>query len=168
MQYARPDQQTLTQADLFHNALMASRMEHSQFLRPRAQPQAPACAPDEQEHGYSEISLQGATRQCLQWLAPVLRDLSNSAAPRWLTLVDPPASLSNQWLRNANLDSARIMIVRSKSGMDAATLCCDLLKLGGSHTVVSWLSPDSSTKPRLERAAQAGQCRSLNIRLQAA
>ena len=28
MQYARTEQQTLTQADLFHNALMASRLKH--------------------------------------------------------------------------------------------------------------------------------------------
>lgn len=168
MQYARPDQQTLTQADLFHNALMASRMEHSQFSRPRTQQQPLPSSPDEQDYGYSEINLQGAARQCLQWLAPVLRDLSNSAAPRWLTLIDPPSSLSNQWLRNADLDPTRIMVVRSKPGMDATTLCCDLLKLGGSHTVVSWLSPDSSTKPRLERAARAGRCHSLNIRLQSA
>ncbi len=167
MQYARPDQQTLTQADLFHNALMATRLEHIRFSREMSQ--QPVTAPaDDQEYGYSEISLQGAARQCLQWLAPVLRDLSNSAAPRWLTLIDPPASLSNHWLRNADLDPSRIMIVRSKPGMDATKLCCDLLKLGCSHTVVSWLSPDSSTAPRLERAAQSGQCRSLNIRLQAA
>ncbi|MEH6566481.1 MAG: SOS-induced cell division inhibitor SulA [Halopseudomonas sp.] len=165
MQYARPDQHTLTQADLFHNALMATRVEHSHFFRP--QPQKAPAAPEEQEYGFSEISLQGATRQCLQWLAPVLRDLSNSAAPRWLTLIDPPASLSNQWLRNADLDPSRIMIVRSKPGMDATKLCCDLLKLGGSHTVVSWLAPDASTAPRLERAAQIGRCRSLNVRLQA-
>ncbi|MAB23465.1 SOS-induced cell division inhibitor SulA [Pseudomonas neustonica] len=166
MQYARPDQQTLTQADLFHNALMATRMEHNQFAR--LQQPKPLSSTEEQEYGYSEISLQGAARQCLQWLAPVLRDLSNNAAPLWLTLIDPPASLSNQWLRNADLDPERIMIVRSKPGMDVTKLCCDLLKLGGSHTVVSWLLPDSSTAPRLGRAAQAGHCRSLNIRLQAA
>ena len=58
MQYARPDQQTLTQADLFHNALMATRMEHNQFAR--LQQPKPLSSTEEQEYGYSEISLQGA------------------------------------------------------------------------------------------------------------
>ncbi|GMQ54674.1 SOS-induced cell division inhibitor SulA [Halopseudomonas aestusnigri] len=161
MQYARTEQQTLTQTDLFHNALMATRLKHRAFAQPaQALPQD-----DEQDGSYSEMTLQGSARQCLQWLAPVLRELSQKDSRRWLTLIDPPAALSQQWLRGANLDPQRIMIVRSKAGMDSLKLCCDLLRMGGSHTVVSWLDHDSCIAPRLERAAQAGRCHSLNVHL---
>ncbi|WP_341705975.1 SOS-induced cell division inhibitor SulA [Halopseudomonas sp.] len=161
MQYARTEQQTLTQTDLFHNALMATRLKHHAFEQPvHASPQE-----DEPDGSYSEMTLQGSARQCLQWLAPVLRELSQKDCRRWLTLIDPPASVSQQWLRGANLDPQRIMIVRSKAGMDSLKLCCDLLKMGGSHTVVSWLDRDSCVAPRLERAAQVGRCQSLNVHL---
>lgn len=161
MQYARTEQQTLTQTDLFHNALMATRLKHRAFEQPvHASPQD-----DEPDGSYSEMTLQGSARQCLQWLAPVLRELSQKDCRRWLTLIDPPASVSQQWLRGANLDPQRIMIVRSKAGMDSLKLCCDLLKMGGSHTVVSWLDRDSCVAPRLERAAQTGRCQSLNVHL---
>ncbi|MEL0167893.1 MAG: SOS-induced cell division inhibitor SulA [Pseudomonadaceae bacterium] len=161
MQYARTEQQTLTQTDLFHNALMATRLKHRAFERP----EHISSQDDESDGSYSEMTLQGSARQCLQWLAPVLRELSQKDCRRWLTLIDPPASVSQQWLRGANLDPQRIMIVRSKAGMDSLTLCCDLLKMGGSHTVVSWLDRDSCVAPRLERAAQDGRCQSLNVHL---
>ena len=161
MQYARTEQQTLTQTDLFHNALMATRLKHRAFAQPaQALPQD-----DEQDGSYSEMTLHGSARQCLQWLAPVLRELSQKDSRRWLTLIDPPAALSQQWLRGANLDPQRIMIVRSKAGMDSLKLCCDLLRMGGSHTVVSWLDKDSCSAPRLERAARIGRCHSLNVHL---
>ena len=88
MQYARTEQQTLTQADLFHNALMASRLKHERLDTTLRQPA------DDTEGSYSEMSLQGSARQCLQWLAPVLRDLSTRNSRRWLTLIDPPAGIS--------------------------------------------------------------------------
>jgi cell division inhibitor SulA len=179
--YARPNQQTgaLVQAELFHNALMASRYAlptstkaaNIQAPRPAVKSAAVGSAAVETaavETGFSEIALNGAPGQCLQWLAPVLRDLSQAQAPGWLTLLDPPVAVSHQWLRSAGLDPERILIVRSKSGMNSLELCCELLRLGCSHTVVSWMSDVSQagmTSNLLTRAARDGQCRSLNIRL---
>lgn len=157
---------TLVQADLFHNALMASR-----YSLPVNAKAARATAPEPLvESGFSEIALNGAPSQCLQWLAPVLRDLSQAQAPGWLTLLDPPAAVSHLWLRNAGLDPERILIVRSKSGMNSLELCCELLRLGCSHTVVSWMadvSPAGKSSNVLTRAAREGRCRCLNIRLDA-
>lgn len=168
MQSTRHPRQTgtLVQADLFHNALMASRYTLPVTAKPVRNP-----APDLRvESGFSEIALNGAPTQCLQWLAPVLRELSQAQAPGWLTLLDPPAAVSHLWLRNAGLDPERILIVRSKSGMNSLELCCELLRLGCSHTVVSWMpdvSPASLSSNLLTRAAREGHCRSLNIRLDA-
>lgn len=154
---------TAVQPELFHNALMASRY---------AIPSKPALASTrptrqaEPEDAFSEIRLNGAPRQCLQWLAPVLRDLSQADAPGWLTLLDPPETVSHQWLRSAGLNPERILIVRCKPGMDSLELCCELLSLGCSHTVVSWLATDGQNgraSKQLRLAAGKGRCQSLNV-----
>ena len=154
---------TPVQPELFHNALMASRyaMPAKRSSRPR-----PATPARETEDTFSEIRLNGAPRQCLQWLAPVLRDLSQADAPGWLTLLDPPETVSHQWLRNAGLNPERILIVRGKPGMNSLDLCCELLRLGCSHTVVSWLATDGQqgqASQQLRAAAATGKCQSLNV-----
>ena len=59
MQYARTEQQTLTQTDLFHNALMATRLKHRAFAQPaQALPQD-----DEQDGSYSEMTLHGSLNE---------------------------------------------------------------------------------------------------------
>ena len=156
-----------SQDDLFHQAMMAA---HYVRPAPKALPPVVATPDPDVDSGFSEMCLNGAPRQCLQWLAPVLRELSQSVADSWLTLLDPPHSVSHAWLRSAGLDPQRILIVRSKSGMSPLELCCDLLRLGCSHTVVSWLDTDAGTLKRalLTQAARDGRCRSLNIRLDSA
>ena len=119
----------------------------------------------DEQPGSSEISLYGSPRQCLQLLAPVLRDLSQANLPGWLSLIDPPLPISQKWLRASGLDPQRILIIRSRHNMDSLKLCCEILALGYSHTVVSWLS-DSEHGTQLNQAAQAGHCASLNIRME--
>lgn len=170
MQYSRHPRPTgtLVQAELFHNALMASRYAMPKASSPAQRAHRSSAPVSQLESGFSEISLNGAPGQCLQWLAPVLRDLSQAQAPGWLTLLDPPESVSHQWLRQAGLDPERILIVRSKTGMSSLDLCCELLRLGCSHTVVSWMADmhqPGALAAQLTRAARDGQCRSLNIRL---
>lgn len=166
MLYSHDHQRSISNAvqpELFHNALMASR-----YAAPARKP-ASSPRPElqtESEDAFSEIRLNGAPRQCLQWLAPVLRDLSQADAPRWLTLLDPPDTVSHQWLRNAGLNPERILIVRGKPGMDSLELCCELLSLGCSHTVVSWLitdGPNGRASRQLRNAANKGRCQSLNV-----
>ncbi|MEH6388294.1 MAG: SulA-like leucine-rich domain-containing protein [Pseudomonas profundi] len=156
----------LEQSDLIKNALLASRYKAPLGLIN----QPPVAAPTEsnEDSGFSEICLNGAPRQCMQWLAPVLRDLSQTRTPRWLTLIDPPENLSHNWLRSAGLDPSQILIVRPKRSMDCLTFCCEILALGNSHTVVSWLTTGAREANMLEGAARKGNCRSLNVRLDAA
>ncbi len=166
MLYSHDHQRSIgapVQPELFHNALMASSyaMPAKRSSRPR-----PATPARETEDTFSEIRLNGAPRQCLQWLAPVLRDLSQADAPGWLTLLDPPETVSHQWLRNAGLNPERILIVRGKPGMNSLDLCCELLRLGCSHTVVSWLATDGQqgqASQQLRAAAATGKCQSLNV-----
>lgn len=167
MLYSHDHQRSIgnpVQPELFHNALMASRytVPAAKSIRQRAAVPARETAED----SFSEIRLNGAPRQCLQWLAPVLRDLSQADAPGWLTLLDPPETVSHQWLRNAGLNPERILIVRGKPGMNSLDLCCELLQLGCSHTVVSWLATGGQhdqVSQLLRSAANKGHCQSLNV-----
>lgn len=158
MRYAR-SKGSVEQPDLLHNAMMASHLGMQSLTKTTINYDEL----DEQS-GFSEISLNGSPRQCLQLLAPVLRELSQANSPGWLSLIDPPLPVSQKWLRASGLDPQRILIIRSRHGMDSLKLCCDILELGYSHTVVSWL-PTPIHNHVLENAAQAGHCASLNIRM---
>ncbi len=115
---------------------------------------------------FSELSLRGAAGSCLSLLAPILRDLSEEQDARWLTLIAPPASLTQAWLRDAGLNRERILLLQPRGAQSAQQLTCEALRLGRSHTVVSWLNPLSvSAKQQLISAARTGDAQSLNIRL---
>ncbi|KAA0975643.1 SOS-induced cell division inhibitor SulA [Pseudomonas sp. ANT_H12B] len=115
---------------------------------------------------FSELSLRGATGNCLNLLAPILRELSQDQDARWLTLIAPPASLTQAWLRDAGLNRERILLLQPRGTQSAQQLTCEALRLGRSHTVVSWLNPLSTTlRAQLISAARTGDAQSLNIRL---
>ena len=113
-----------------------------------------------------ELSLRGAAESCLNLLAPILRELSEDQDARWLTLIAPPASLTQAWLRDAGLNRERILLLQPRGAQSAQQLTCEALRLGRSHTVVSWLNPlNASAKQQLISAARTGDAQSLNIRL---
>ncbi|AZD97928.1 SOS-induced cell division inhibitor SulA [Pseudomonas chlororaphis] len=115
---------------------------------------------------FSELSLRGAAGNCLSLLAPILRELSQDQDARWLTLIAPPASLTQAWLRDAGLNRERILLLHPRDAQSAQQLACEALRLGRSHTVVSWLNPlNSSARQQLISAARTGDAQSLNIRL---
>jgi len=115
---------------------------------------------------FSELSLRGAAGNCLNLLAPILRELSEDQDARWLTLIAPPASLTQTWLRDAGLNRERILLLQPRGTQSAQQLTCEALRLGRSHTVVSWLNPLSTTsRQQLISAARTGDAQSLNIRL---
>mgnify|MGYP003396802324 FL=1 len=115
---------------------------------------------------FSELSLRGAAGNCLNLLAPILRELSEDQDARWLTLIAPPASLTQAWLRDAGLNRERILLLQPRGTQSAQQLTCEALRLGRSHTVVSWLNPlNSASRQQLISAARIGDAQSLNIRL---
>lgn len=115
---------------------------------------------------FSELALRGAPGHCQSLLAPVLRELSEEDDSRWLTLIAPPSSLTQAWLRDAGLNRERILLLQPGSNQNALQLACEALRLGHSHTVVSWLgSVSNSARQQLLRAAASGKAQSLNIRL---
>ncbi|MFK3794861.1 MULTISPECIES: SOS-induced cell division inhibitor SulA [unclassified Pseudomonas] len=115
---------------------------------------------------FSELSLRGAAGNCLNLLAPILRDLSEGRSDRWLTLIAPPTSVTQAWLRDAGLNRERIILMHPRGTQTALELTREALRLGRSHTVVSWVNPISgSAKQQLINAARAGDAQSLNIRL---
>ena len=115
---------------------------------------------------FSELSLRGAAGSCLSLLAPILRELSEDQDARWLTLIAPPASLTQAWLRDAGLNRERILLLQPRGTQSAQQLTCEALRLGRSHTVVSWLNPlNAASRQQLVSAARTGDAQSLNIRL---
>ncbi len=120
---------------------------------------------DEPE-AFSEMSLRGAAGHCLTLLAPILRELSQNHDERWMTLIAPPASLTQTWLRDAGLNRERILLLHPRGEQNALELAQEALRLGRSHTVVSWLHPlERDARQQLELAARQGQAQSLNISL---
>src|SRR5476649_898303 len=115
---------------------------------------------------FSELSLRGAAGNCLNLLAPILRQLSQDQDARWLTLIAPHSSLTQAWLRDAGLNRERILLLQPRGTQSALELTREALRLGRSHTVVSWINPISaSARQQLISAARAGDAQSLNIRL---
>lgn len=115
---------------------------------------------------FSELSLRGAAGNCLSLLAPILRELSQDSDSRWLTLIAPPPSLTQTWLRDAGLNRERILLLQPRGTQSALELAREALRLGRSHTVVSWINPISgASRQQLISAAKLGDAQSLNIRL---
>ncbi|MDU9390330.1 SOS-induced cell division inhibitor SulA [Pseudomonas japonica] len=156
MQYSHAPQQA--QLPLFEAFL-------AQPVLPKLKAEKPARVGNEPQV-FSELSFRGALEHCHNLLAPVLRELSEEEDARWLTLIAPPETLTQAWLRDAGLNRERILILQPRGNQSALQLACDALRLGRSHTVVSWLNPVSNTgRQQLIRAASAGSAQSLNIRL---
>jgi cell division inhibitor SulA len=102
----------------------------------------------------------------LSLLAPILRELSEESNARWLTLIAPPSSLTQSWLRDAGLNRERILLLQPRGTQSAFELTREALRLGRSHTVVSWINPLSTgLRQQLISAAKMGDAQSLNIRL---
>ncbi|MFZ3206481.1 MAG: SOS-induced cell division inhibitor SulA [Pseudomonas sp.] len=120
----------------------------------------------ENSEAFSEMLLRGAAGHCLNLLAPILRELSQNNDARWLSLIAPPSSLTQTWLREAGLNRERILLLHPRGKQSALQLAQEALKLGRSHTVVSWLHPlEQYARERLEQAARQGKAQSLNISL---
>ncbi|AAY38316.1 MULTISPECIES: SOS-induced cell division inhibitor SulA [Pseudomonas] len=115
---------------------------------------------------FSELSLRGAAGNCLNLLAPILRELSEELDARWLTLIAPPSSLTQTWLRDAGLNRERILLLQPRGIQSVLELTREALRLGRSHTVVSWINPlGAIARQQLISAAKIGEAQSLNIRL---
>ena len=112
----------------------------------------------------SELILSGRAEHCLHLLAPMLKLLSEQQEERWLALVSPPEPLTMQWLREAGLNPQRTLILHPKGLQSSQELACQVLELGCSHTVITWLSPlPAAARQRLSRAAETGNAQSINI-----
>ncbi|TBU93497.1 SOS-induced cell division inhibitor SulA [Stutzerimonas kirkiae] len=149
------------QFPLYTNAQTSQLPLFEAFLAPSAPFDAPA-TPTRAADVLSEMRLTG--RNGLQLLAPVLRELSRENDERWLTIIAPPDLVSYNWLRDADLNRERILLLPSRNDQDPLELVCRALRLGRSHTVISWLRLDAFDRKLLAAAARQGNAQSLNIR----
>ncbi len=96
----------------------------------------------------------------------MLRELSEAANGRWLTLVAPPAALASRWLRGVELNREQILLLQPRGGQSAGELARMALRSGRSHTVVTWLGElDVAERLQFIAAAQQGGSQGLNIRI---
>ena len=147
-----------SQLPLFHDAILANPvvpMLTDVVEEPR----------QEEPEAFSELSLRGATGHCRNLLASVLRELSEEQDARWLTLIGAPVGLTRDWLRDSGLNRERILLLQPRGEQSALELACEALRLGRSHTVVSWLHLGQKAKRQLAHAARQGGAQSLNIML---
>ncbi|HAG18435.1 SOS-induced cell division inhibitor SulA [Stutzerimonas stutzeri] len=129
-------------------------------LAPRSKPE------QEKKDHLSELSLSGSSQHCHLLLTPILRELGDATDSRWLTLIAPPAFLSQSFLRKCGLNRERIILLQPRNAQGALELACKALASGCSHTVISWLGQiDDATRIKLRNAASLGGAQSLNIRL---
>ncbi|WP_028629478.1 MULTISPECIES: SOS-induced cell division inhibitor SulA [Pseudomonas] len=147
-----------SQLPLFHDAILATPVV------PMLTDVVEEPHPEEPE-AFSELSLRGATGHCRSLLGSVLRELSEEQDARWLTLIGAPSGLTRDWLRESGLNRERILLLQPRGEQSALELACEALRLGRSHTVVSWLQLGQKAKRRLAHAAREGSAQSLNILL---
>jgi cell division inhibitor SulA len=114
---------------------------------------------------FSELRLSGSLGNCRHLLGPVLRELSLNQDARWLTLIAPPTSITTAWLRSVGLNLDRLLVLQPNAGQEALDLAREAIRLGRSHTVVSWIGLQPSQRASLTSAARLGSAQSLNIRL---
>lgn len=114
---------------------------------------------------FSELRLSGSPGNCRHLLGPVLRELSQNQDARWLTLIAPPAAITSTWLRSIGLNLGRLLLLQPRAGQNPLQLAQEALRLGRSHTVVSWLDLQPDLRAGLSHAARLGAAQSLNIRL---
>lgn len=113
----------------------------------------------------SELQLNASASNYQLLLAPILRELSTNSGNRWITLVAPPDSLNQEWLRQARLNRERIIVLQPRGAQSALELTCQVLSLGRSHTVICWLNDIGNlTREALEAASSQGHTQLLNIR----
>ncbi|WP_437881175.1 SOS-induced cell division inhibitor SulA [Pseudomonas sp. LRF_L74] len=114
---------------------------------------------------FSELTLSGSLERYRRLLAPLLRELSEEQDARWLTLVAPPSALTHGWLRNTGLNLDRLVVLQPRASQSAVDIACEALRLGRSHTVVSWIELSDRQRTQLSNAARTGDTQSLNIKL---
>lgn len=147
------------QLPLFQGNMLVDRPSYFQVS-----PLESACPASDE--AFSELTLRGSAESCLSLLAPMLRELSQQTGNRWLTLIDAPATVTQAWLRSARINRDRVLLLQSRGMQPAIELACEALRIGRSHTVISWInSLDGFSRKKLIAAAQTGQTESLNIRL---
>jgi len=158
MQYS----QSLThrpQLSLFQEALFSSSVAPT-----LAEPVTASSDTYSAQH-ISELQLNASASNYQLLLAPILRELSSNSGNRWITLIAPPGSLNQEWLRQARLNRERILVLQPRGTQSALELTCQALSLGRSHTVVCWLSEIGNTaRQALEAATREGHTQLLNIR----
>ena len=117
MQYS----QSLThrpQLSLFQEALFSSSVAPT-----LAEPVTAGSDTFSSQH-ISELQLNASASNYQLLLAPILRELSSNSGNRWITLIAPPVSLNQEWLRQARLNRERILVLQPRGTQSALELTC--------------------------------------------
>jgi cell division inhibitor SulA len=111
---------------------------------------------DEQSRDLQRDSLQNQQENLQQGLKQMLPALAGFCRQRWLVLVAPPCLPSQEELKAAGINPARVLLVHpgSRNGFNILE---QTLRSGNCGAVLAWLEKgDASTLERLRLAAEAG------------
>ncbi len=100
-------------------------------------------------------------------ITPILSQLTRNHDDRWLTLIASSAFTSeiSHWLKNADLNTNKLLMLTADTSDQALNLACRALSSGNSHTVVVWINDLSEQGlDQLERSATFGGSDALAIR----
>lgn len=92
---------------------------------------------------------------------PLLTQMQQHEDNRWILFVAPPGKPSKQFLLQAGIDSARVLIIDSTKVNDKLSLLCTLLQSKNFATIVTWLpflSPITEAQIKKEAALSHTHC----------
>lgn len=111
----------------------------------------------------TEILLHNSAISLQPVLLPMIAQLSRH--DRWLTLINPPASLSRELLNAGGACVEQILVLRTSEEYDRMKLASRALAAGTSHTVICWGSADQTAEVELlNQAAHLGNCLGILVR----
>lgn len=119
---------------------------------------------DNQACRVTEILLHNSRVSLHPVLLPMITQLSHDS--RWLTLINPPASLNRELLIQAGAVTGHILSLHSRDGRhEPLKLCQQALSAGTSHTVITWCEPGRTTPlHQLDLAAAHGDAQAILVR----
>lgn len=111
----------------------------------------------------TEILLHNSSISLQPVLLPMIAQLSRQ--DRWLTLINPPASLSRDLLEAGGACIEQILVLRTAAETDKRELASRALAAGTSHTVICWGNADQTAEvEQLNQAAHFGNSLGILVR----
>jgi cell division inhibitor SulA len=118
----------------------------------------PAC-------GITELIIANTSPEQATYLMPMIAYISQSCKDRWVTWV-APMHVTRDFLHSFNVDTRYLRLIHCADEARCLWVTWEALAAGNSHTVISSPGKISDKEfKQLEKAASAGRCQGLLLRV---